>query len=416
MLAASSAKAPAPPPRAPGIPGFRRDAALSYGDGATENALVHGENLAALTRLRATFASRFRCIYLDPPFNTGRTFAEYKDAATPDTWRAEIEARLDAMKPLLAEDGAIFVEIDDTELAPLIFAMDATFGRANRVSIVTIVRSASTGHKAQNRGPVNVTDYLLVYAKDKTRLRLNPQVRERRGYDVAYSTFILNRDAPFPEWKLVPLATHVTALASARGEGKRPSRDEIERFALSHAEGVVRFAQPRYEAVSHEARRMIDASKARPTETLRLEREAHKDMFFRGGNRILFLADKVRQDGARSFLVEPLTNVWDDVPFQGIAREGGVVFTRNKKPERLVARIVAMATDPNDWVLDAYLGSGTTAAVAHKMGRRWVGIEQGAHVAELCLPRLRRVIDGEDATGITREQSWTGGGGFGVYA
>ncbi len=113
--------------------------------------------------------------------------------------------------------------------------------------------------------------------------------------------------------------------------------------------------------------------------------------------------------------MEPLTNVWDDVPFQGIAREGGARFVRNKKPEKLLARILALATDPDDWVLDAFLGSGTTAAVAHKMGRRWIGIERGDHIDALCVPRLRRVIDGTDATGVTRAFGWTGGGGFRVW-
>ena len=393
------------------IPGFRRDRARSHGDASSDNALIRGENLDVLLRMRGTFDERFRCIYFDPPFNTGRTFAEYKDATSPSAWRADIEARLAAARPLLADDGAIFVEIDDTELGHLQWAMDASFGRANRVSTVTIVRSAPTGHKAQNRGPVNVTDFLLIYAKDKTRWRCTAQVRERRGYDSAYATFIVNRDAPHGEWKFETLAKH----AAAQLGGERPSRAEIERFAIASCESVIRFAQPRYEAVSHEARRMIDASKARPDVVMRLAREGHKDMLFRAGNRILFLADKVRVVGKRRILVEPLTNVWDDVPFQGIAREGGVVFSRNKKPEQLLARILAIATDEGDWVLDAYLGSGTTAAVAHKMKRRWVGIEQGEHLDELCLPRLCRVVDGADPSGITRAQRWTGGGGFGVY-
>jgi adenine-specific DNA-methyltransferase len=145
-----------------------------------------------------------------------------------------------------------------------------------------------------------------------------------------------------------------------------------------------------------------------------LEREERAPFIVRGGNRILFLRDKVRVVDGRPAIVEPLTNVWTDVPFQGIAREGGVVFTRNKKPERLVARVVAMASDPGDWVLDPFLGSGTTAAVAHKMGRRWVGIESGDHARTLAEPRLQRVIAGEDTTGITKETGFAGGGSFAV--
>jgi adenine-specific DNA-methyltransferase len=183
---------------------------------------------------------------------------------------------------------------------------------------------------------------------------------------------------------------------------------------VEQADHVVRFAQPRYDAVSLRARALIDRSRKEPDQVFRLERDGRKDLVLRGGNRILFLADKVVERDGERVLVEPLTNVWDDVPFQGIAREGGARFVRNKKPERLIARILALSTDPGDWVLDAFLGSGTTAAVAHKMGRRWVGIERGEQLDTLCLPRLRRVVDGEDATGVTRAFGWKGGGGFHV--
>jgi adenine-specific DNA-methyltransferase len=377
----------------------------AYGvvDRKDPNALVIADNLDGLKWMQGRYAGRFRCVYLDPPFNTGRKFAEYDDAWAPEAWRAAIEARLALVRPLLADDGAVFVEIDDTELGPLQGAMDGVFGRENRVSTVTIVRSAPTGHKAINRGPVNVTDFLLVYAKDRARWRPNALVRPRRGYDRAYRTYLENRDEPVEAWRFVPLAR-----AARRELGAAVTREEVERFAVARAANVVRFAQPRYEAVSKAAQRMIDSSRARPEAVLRLARRGHKDMIFRGGNRVLFLSDKVK-DGV---LVEPLTNVWDDMPFQGIAREGGVVFVRNKKPERLLARVLTMASDPGDWVLDAFLGSGTTAAVAHKTGRRWVGIERGAHADELCVPRLRRVVDGSDPTGITREVGWGGGGGF----
>ena len=131
---------------------------------------------------------------------------------------------------------------------------------------------------------------------------------------------------------------------------------------------------------------------------------------------MLFLADKVRAIDGELAQVEPLTNVWDDIRFQGIAGEGGVVFPRNKKPERLMQRLIAMTTGPGEWVLDPCLGSGTTAAVAHKMGRRWIGVERGGHLDTLALPRLRRVIDGDDDGGVTRSAGWSGGGGFHVHA
>jgi adenine-specific DNA-methyltransferase len=355
------------------------------------------------------FAGRFRCIYFDPPYNSGRRFAEYDDALEPGAWTAMIRERLVAARLLLAHDGAIFVQIDDTELGNLQVAMDDVFGRAQRVSTVTVVRSAATGHKAINRGPVNVTDFLLVYAKERGRWRCNPVLRARDSYDGAYRTWLENPGDPRERWQFAPLASHARSVL-----GPNASRTDIERFALANAAHVVRFAQPRYEAVSRKARALIDRSRGEPDRLFCLERAGRRDFLLRGGNRVLFLADKVIDEGGRRSLAEPLTNVWDDVPFQGIAREGGARFVRNKKPEKLLARVLALSTDPGDWVLDAFLGSGTTAAVAQKMGRRWIGIEQGEHINDLCIPRLRRVVDGVDASGVTHALHWAGGGGFHV--
>lgn len=411
--AAGTARAVAPiatpPARHPGA--FARDAARSYGDPSSESAVIHADNVDAMERLaRDGFLGRFRCAYFDPPFNSGRRFAEYEDARSPDAWRAMMTRRLEVARSLLADDGAAFVEIDDTELGSLQVAMDAVFGREHRIATITVVRSAATGHKAINPGLVNVTDFILAYARDRARWRPNRQVRERDDYDRAYSTWLENPGDPCDRWRFVSLTTHV------RGRlGAGATRAAIERFAMDHAEHVVRFAQPRYEAVSRAARALIDRSRLEPERVLRLERDGRRDLLLRAGNRVLFLADKTAVVDGRRVLVEPLTNVWDDVPFQGIAREGGARFVRNKKPEKLVARVLAMSTDPGDWVLDAFLGSGTTAAVAHKMGRRWVGIESGDHLDAICLPRLRRVVDGGDATGVTRAFDWRGGGGFHVW-
>jgi adenine-specific DNA-methyltransferase len=392
-------------------PGFARDDARSYGDPRSGDALVHAENLDAMARLAgAGFRDRFRCVYLDPPFNSGRRFVEYDDALDPGAWRAMMVERLRAARDLMSLDGAIFVEIDDTELGPLQCAMDDVFGREQRISTVTVVRSAATGHKAQNRGPVNVTDYLLVYARDRARFRYNPVVRERARYDAAYSTWLANPRDPRESWRFGSLRAHVRQVL-----GRAPSASEVHTYAVEHAEHVVRFAQPRYEAVSREAQALIDRSRREPERVFSLARAGRKDLVLRGGNRILVLADKVAERDGKRVLVEPVTNVWDDIGFQGIAREGGVRFVRSKKPEKLVARILAMSTDPGDWVLDAFLGSGTTAAVALKMGRRWVGIERGDHVDAMCLPRLRSVVDGADESGVTRAFAWRGGGGFHVW-
>jgi adenine-specific DNA-methyltransferase len=386
-----------------------------------ENLLVHGDNLVALKKLRAKFAGRIKCVYLDPPFNTGRTFVEYTDALEADAWVEMMRPRLEAIHPLLAEDGAVFAEIDDNELGTLIALMDKVFGRDNRISTITVVRSAPTGHKAINPGPVHVSDFILAYAKDRKKWRYRPQLKVRAEYDDAYGTWLENPEAVPTTWKFRPLKAIVAAslgYASSRTASAAIGVAEMARrsaeHALANARHIVRFAQPRYEAIGMAARKIVDQSKREKTKVFVLERDGRPPFIVRGGNRILFLADKVREVDGRPAIVEPLTNVWNDVPFQGIAREGGVVFSRNKKPEKLVSRVIAMSTDPGDWVLDPFLGSGTTAAVAHKMGRRWIGIEAGDHATTLAEPRLARVVRGEDPTGITAAVGFAGGGGFRV--
>ena len=390
-------------------------------DVAPENLLVHGDNLAALTKLAGRYTGKISCVYLDPPFNTGRSFAEYNDSLGTAEWAAMMRPRLQALLPLLADDGAVFAEIDDTQLAHLMLLMDEIFGARNRITTITVVRSAATGHKAINAGPVHVSDFVLAYAKDKKKWRYRPQVRVRDGLDPAYGTWLDDPEAAPARWTFRPLKSEIamqlgyaTPRAAVVGLGREAFERKLVELALASARNVVRFAQPRYEAIGRAAQAIVDRSRAAPERVFVLDREGRSAFIVRGGNRILFLGDKVRIVGGRPAIVEPLTNVWTDVPFQGIAREGGVVFTRNKKPERLVARIVAMASDPGDWVLDPFLGSGTTAAVAHKMNRRWIGIESGDHLATLAEPRLARVVAGEDATGISHETGFVGGGSFAV--
>jgi adenine-specific DNA-methyltransferase len=392
------------------------------GNAGADNRLVHADNLPALEWLREGWEGRFRCVYMDPPFNTGRAFAEYDDDRSPEEWRSFMEARLRAVRPLLSSDGVLFLEIDDSELGSAISLCDDVFGRAARVSTVTLVRSASTGHKAKNRGPVNVTDFLLIYEREPGAWRPRPLKRLRQGYDRAYDKVLVNRKEPVQRWRLEGLAVatareagYATPSAARRALGPAAWEARKATFAMSHRDDVVRLAQPRYEAVSKRAQREIDASKREPFRVRRLVREGFPDMLLLGGNRVLFLASKVIDTKEGPRLAEPLTNVWDDVPFQGIAREGGVVFSRNKKPERLLQRVLELATDPGDWVLDPFLGSGTTAAVAEKMGRRWVGIERGDVLESLAVPRLERVVSGKDPTGITKARDHRGGGGFSVY-
>lgn len=394
-----------------------------YGDrdSARENKLIYGDNLPVMRDLARTHAGCFRVIYMDPPFNSGRSFKEYRDVWQRADWRSMMRDRMRVMHTLLADDGALFAEIDDTELGTMLELCDTIFGPENRVSIITIVRSAATGHKTINRGPVNVTDFLVLIAKNRSSWKPNAIVRTRNGRDPAYSLYLENPgDAP-RDWRFSPLAQFVArelghdgAKVAVKKIGKARFEREITQFSLECSSHVARFAQPRFEAVSLEARALIEESRAHPTRTLVLERKGRKPFILRGGNRVLSLADKVRDVNGKKEIVEPVTNVWDDIKFQGIASEGGVTFSRNKKPERLVERVLEMASAPGDLVLDPFLGSGTTAAVAQKMGRAYVGIESGEAFDSMCVPRMKRVVDGLDFTGISKSRDWQGGGGFAV--
>jgi adenine-specific DNA-methyltransferase len=401
---------------------FQLDTARSWGNPDNASTIFHADNRAALRSLVGSFANRFRCIYLDPPFNTGRLFGEYDDRLAASDWHAMLREQIELLHPLLAEDGAIFAEIDDTELCALQTILDSVFGRENRISTITLVRSASTGHKAINRGPVNVTDFLLLYAKDRRRFRPRQMVRPRRDYDRAYRTFVegdLNAPAT---WSFLPVsqaAARDLGFESAQDARASLGGDGWQRawiaFAMKTPERVVRTAQVRFDAVAQRTRDAIGASRAEPDRVFVLERTDHPSILLKNGDRILFLKDKVRPGPRGNELVEPLTNVWDDIPFQGIAGEGGVTFVRNKKPERLLERILSMATDRGDWVLDPFLGSGTTGAVALKMGRPFVGIERGDHLDTMCLPRLRAVVDGTSKGGIDDPRVDLSSRGFRVH-
>jgi len=226
-------------------------------------------------------------------------------------------------------------------------------------------------------------------------------------------------DESFPGWKFASLSDVVAkelgfedAKQARKTMGKSNLENAMVDFALKHSDIVIRFAQPNYGGVSQAARDMIDESKVKVDEVLCLRRKDYSDMYFYRGNRILFLHDKVQEDEEGNQIVEPLTNFWDDIPWQGIAKEGGVDFPKSKKPEKLIRRILEISTGKHDWVLDSFVGSGTTAAVAHKLGRKWVGVEIGEHAETLCLPRLKRVVSGEDQSGISKQVGWKGGGSF----
>jgi adenine-specific DNA-methyltransferase len=380
-----------------------------------DNRLIFGDNLLALKALEQEFGGNIKSVYIDPPFNTQQAMEHYDDGVEHSLWLTLMRDRLEILHRLLATDGTLFVHIDDNELGYLIVLLDEIFGRPNRLYIVTFKQGSATGHKSINPGCVSTTNYVLMYAKNKSQWKPN-KVFTGRERDTRYGQFIVNIHDHHADWEIITLTkAFAISLSCTVKEARKVIKDDpqqIEAFVLANASNVIRTARPDYEGVSEAARQMIDASKVQSDTILKLTREDHSDMFFKNGERILFYADKLKLVDGQYLAGEPLTTLWDDVLSNNLHNEGGVDFPKGKKPEALIKRVFELATNRGDWVLDSFAGSGTTGAVAHKMGRKWIMVELGEHCHTHVIPRLSKVVDGEDPSGITEAVGWRGGGGF----
>lgn len=382
-----------------------------------DNRLIFGDNLLALKALEQEFSGKVKCVYIDPPFNTQQAFEHYDDGYEHSIWLGLLRDRAEALRRLMSDDGTLFVHIDDNELGYLIVLLDEVFGRANRVSIVSFKQGSATGHKSINPGVVSTTNFILIYAKNKSAWSPNRVFTARAERDKRYGQYIENYDDPFESWRFTTLAN---AFASSLGLPERGLKkaigdeyeEKISAFVLSNAGRVIQLARPDYSAVSGAAREMIDKSRANPSSVMKLERDGYSDMYFIGGQRILFYSDKLKLIDGEYVAGEPLTSLWDDILSNNLHNEGGVDFPKGKKPEALIKRCFDLATNPGDIVLDSFAGSGTTGAVAHKMGRRWIMVELGEHCHTHVVPRMKAVVDGEDQGGISKAVQWRGGGGF----
>lgn len=385
-----------------------------------DNVLIHGDNLLALKALEADYAGKVKCVYIDPPFNTQQAFDHYEDGLEHSLWLALIRDRLEIIHQLMAPDGTMFIHIDDNELAYLTVLTDEIFGRRNRINIATFKQGSATGHKSINPGLVSTSNFILIYAKDKSAWRPNRVFTARFERDKRYGQFIENVDEPFTDWKFCTL---MRAFAESKGLPEKAVKkalgedfeSELTEFVSANAAAVIRLARPDYKAVSAAAREKIDESRNAPSRIFRLERADKSDMYFHRGERILFYSDKLKLVDGEYVAGEPLTSIWDDVLSNNLHNEGGVDFPKGKKPEALIKRCLDLSTKKGDMILDSFAGSGTTGAVAHKMGRRWIMVELRDQADTHITPRMRRVIDGVDLSGVTGAVNWKGGGGFRYY-
>lgn len=350
-----------------------------------DNVIIRGDNLLALKALESSHAGKIDCIYIDPPYNTGSAFTHYDDGLEHSVWLSLIRERLASLHTLLSERGSIWVSIDDNEVAYLRILMDEQFGRSNFIASNVWQKRYSR----ENRGMIgDAHEYVLAYAKN---IELFRERSNKIPMDEKSSAVYRNVDSKGRRWRGIPMTA----------QGYRQN----QMYPITTPSGVVH----------------------RPPEGRCWSMVEEKYLALLNEGRIFFGKD----GNAQPSIIRYLSEVEGIVPWtwwphdecghtDEAKKEMHALFGKQDafstpKPERLIKRVLDIATREGDLVLDSFAGSGTTGAVAHKMGRRWIMIELGDHCEALVIPRLKKVIDGEDEGGISKAANWRGGGGFRYY-
>ena len=388
-----------------------------------DNLIIKGNNLIALHSLKRRFAGKIKTIYIDPPYYFDAKKKEdtfkYNSNFKLSTWLVFMKNRLEVARDLLSSEGAIFVQISDDGVAEVHRLLKEVFNKNdenNFINKITVKTKSPSGFASVNAGVFETAEYILAFAKNKKQWTYNQQFVEA-GYDENYKFYIPNKEESYKNWNILNLFDF---LAEKQGfENRRMAVKKLGRaafhelvasFALENRDKVFR-----YTAIGNNAGADIvsarDSSRKSPDDIIYIPRENYYDVYIKNGSELAFYSKKVRTIDGSDVPSIQLSNIWMDVPYEGIAKEGGVTLKGGKKPEKLIRRILEMSSNPGDIVLDFHLGSGTTASVAHKLQRQYIGLEQLESQVEDIKKRLLSVIAGEQS-GISRLVSWNGGGAF----
>ena len=362
-----------------------------------DNVLIHGDNLLALKALEAVYAGKVKCVFIDPPYNTGSAFTHYDDGLEHSIWLGLMRDRLEIIRRLLSEDGSLWITIDDNEAHYLKVLCDELFSRSNFVS--NVIWQKKFQSQANADGISASHDHMLVYAKDRSTLKLSMLPRS----DESKAKYSNADNDPRGPWMSDNFTVSLTSGQRGAQFAKTgysaniyPIISPSGRESLPPSGTCWRFSQQRFAELLQQHRVWFGKVGASAP---RLKRFLHEV-----------------QDGVIASSIWLRDEVGDNLEAKRevIAFDSEDVFP-TPKPERLIERICILATSPGDIMLDSFAGSGTTGAVAHKMGRRWIMVELGNHCSTHIVPRLAKVIDGSDQGGISKAVGWKGGGGFRYY-
>ncbi len=362
------------------------DPSKDYGAPDSENMLIHGDNLLALKALEQQYAGQVKCIYIDPPYNTGYAFEHYDDNLEHSQWLSLIRPRLELLWKLLSEDGSLWISIDDDEQAYMKVLCDELFGRQKFIASIIWQKRTSPDMRAVIS---DGHDYILVYAKDRDKFK------ETRNLIPLTAEQATNYKNPDNDPRGVWVSTDFTA------QGWRPNQmytiTTPSGKELSPPEGRCwRHLEDIYKALLEDGRLWFGADGSGvPRKKVYLSESAGIAPWTWWTNKEVGHNQEAKKENNALF---GSANAFD-----------------TPKPERLIQHILHIASNEGDLVLDSFLGSGTTCAVAHKMGRKYIGIEMGEHAYTHCKKRLDMVISGEDKGGISKAVNWQSGGGYRFY-
>lgn len=411
----------------------------------TENMLIHGDNLLALKALESKYAGLVKCIYIDPPYNTGSAFEHYDDNLEHSIWLNLMRSRLKILKKLLSLDGSIWIQIDDEEQAYLKVLCDEIFGRSNFINMISVnmknIAGASGG--GEDKRIKKNCEYVLVYAKDYSLLKMFKGAYEyeeigrlveryrQEGISWKYSSALVDSGKKIYICSTVDGSGDEIRIFKRIDYKIKSVKQIMKEEKLSETEAYNKYARHFFVSQMPQSSirpRVMEKVKeiGRDSELYSIEyipKSGRKkgvvyEQFYKGENfRLLAWLQDVSEEIEGVLYKKTLQGTyWDFVSgTKNLTKEGGVEFPNGKKPEALVSRIIKMCTETDDLVLDSFLGSGTTATVAHKMGRRYIGIEMGEHAYTHCKKRLDMVVSGDDKGGISKSVNWQGGGGYRFY-